>query len=373
MSKDILFQPIKLGEIDLPNRIVMASMSRARTENAALIPTPLQAEYYQQRASAGLILTEGTWPSREAIGAINVPGLFTEAQAEGWKRVTDDVHEAGGRIIVQLGHCGAVSHPDLLDGSLPLAPSAVRVNQQVFTPGGFKASPLPAAMTLDDISRTIGDYANATRLAQTAGFDGVELHGTVGYLIPEFLSDAFNLRQDAYGGSIENRSRLPLEILQAMASEWRPGRVGLKLSPAVSMGDFCPTAQTLPTYEHLVAQVSKLKIAYVQFQNSDTDLAGTPVEAMKDGTARHFRKFYDGLIIANGGLSKGTAETLMQSGMADLVAFGTPFLSNPDLVERFRDDVELAPVPSRETWYAGGAQGYADYPRATAQALRKAN
>ncbi|MDZ4310723.1 MAG: alkene reductase [Cypionkella sp.] len=362
MTTDILLQPINLGEIELPNRIVMASMSRARTENAALIPTPLQAEYYQQRASAGLILTEGTWPSREAIGAINVPGLFTEEQAEGWKRVTDAVHKAGGRIIVQLGHCGAVSHPDLLGGSLPLAPSAVSVNQQVFTPDGFHTSPVPAAMTLDDISRTIGDYANATRLAQKAGFDGVELHGTVGYLIPEFLSDAFNLRDDDYGGSVENRVRFPLDVLKAMASEWRPGRVGLKLSPAVSMGDFRPTAQTLPTYEHLVAQVSKLKIAYIQFQDSDADFAGTPVESLKDGTAGYFRKFYDGLIIANGGLNRGTAETLVQAEMADLVAFGTPFLSNPDLVERFRDDVALAPVPSRETWYAGGAQGYADYP-----------
>ncbi len=365
MSHDILFQPIKLGEIELPNRIVMASMSRARTENPALIPTPLQAEYYQQRASAGLILTEGTWPSGEAIGAINVPGLFTEEQAEGWKRVTDAVHEVGGRIMVQLGHAGAVSHPDLLGGSLPLAPSAVSVNQQVFTPGGFRASPVPAAMRLDDITRTVGDYVNATRLAQKAGFDGVELHGTVGYLIPEFLNDAFNLRCDDYGGSVENRCRFPLEVLAAMASEWRPGRVGLKLSPAVTMGDLRPTAQTLPTYGYLVGQVSKLKIAYVQFQNGDTDLAGTPVEALKDGTAEYFRKFHDGLIIANGGLNKDTSETLIRSGAADLVAFGAPYLSNPDLVERFKDDLPLAPVPSRETWYAGGAHGYTDYPRAS--------
>ncbi len=365
MSQDVLFQPIKLGEIELSNRIVMASMSRARTENPALIPTSLQSEYYRQRASAGLILTEGTWPSREAIGAINVPGLFTEAQAEGWKRVTDAVHETGGRIFVQLGHCGAVSHPKLLGGSLPLAPSAVSVNQQVFTPGGFQPSPVPAAMTLADISRTIGDYANAARLARKAGFDGVELHGTVGYLIPEFLNDGFNLRDDDYGGSIENRCRFPLEILEAMASEWRHDRVGLKLSPAVSMGDLHPTAQTLPTYEHLVAQVSKLKIAYVQFQHSDTDLAGTPVAALKDGTAGYFRKFYDGVIIANGGLNKDAAETLVRSGVADLVAFGVPYLSNPDLVERFKNDVPLAPVPLRETWYAGGARGYTDYPSAT--------
>lgn len=373
MSTDTLFQPIKLGEIDLPNRIVMASMSRARTENPDLIPIPLQAEYYRQRASAGLILTEGTWSSREAIGALNVPGLFTDEQAEGWKRVTDAVHEAGGRIIVQLGHTGGASHPDLLGGALPLAPSAVGLNQPVYTPGGLRTSPLPVAMTAADISRTVGDYARATRLAQKAGFDGVELHGTVSYLIPQFLNDSFNMREDDYGGSVENRSRFPLEVLQAMASEWRPGRVGLKLSPAVSMGDLHPTPETLPTYEHLVAEVSKLKIAYIQFQDGGADLAGTPVEALKDGTAGYFREFHDGFIIANGGLSKKSAQVVLQSGMADLVAFGALYLSNPDLVERFRHDVPLAPVPSRETWYGGGALGYADYPPADARGFRKAS
>ncbi len=366
MSSDTLFQPMTLGEIEIPNRIAMASMSRARTENSGLVPTALQAEYYRQRASAGLILTEGTWSSREAIGASNIPALFSEEQAEGWKRVTEAVHEAGGRIVVQLGHTGGASHPDLLGGSRPLAPSAVSLNQPVYTPGGLRTSPVPNAMTAADIARTIGDYAHATRLAQKAGFDGVELHGTVSYLIPQFLNDSFNLREDDYGGSVENRSRFPLEVLQAMASEWRPGRVGLKLSPAVSMGDLHPTAQTLPTYEHLVAKVSKLKIAYIQFQDSGTDLVGTPVEALKDGAARHFRKFHDGPVIANGGFDKTTAETLLRSGAADVVAFGVPYLANPDLVERFRGDLPLAPVPSRDTWYAGGNVGYADYPRATA-------
>jgi N-ethylmaleimide reductase len=367
MSTEIMFQPIKLGEIELPNRIAMASMSRARTENPDFVPVPLQAEYYKQRASAGLILTEGTWPSREAVGALNVPGLFTEDQAEGWKRVTDAVHEAGGHIFVQLGHCGAVSHPDLLDGTLPFAPSAVSVNQPVFTPSGFQDSPVPAAMTIDDISRTVGDYAKATRLAQRAGFDGVELHGSVGYLVPQFLNNRFNLRDDRYGGSIENQCRFPLEILQAMIGEWRASRVGLKLSPALSMGNLRPTKQTLPTYEHLVKEVSKLQIAYLQFQNGDADLTGTPVEPLNGGTAAYFREFYDGLIVAGGGLNKETAEALLRSGVADLVAFGAPYLSNPDLVERFRTDVALAPTPSRETWYSGGARGYIDYHRATAR------
>ncbi len=273
-SSDILFQPIKVGEVELPNRVVMASMSRARTENPEHIPVALQAEYYRQRASAGLILSEGTWPSEEAIGAIHVPGLFNERQAEGWKRVTDAVHAAGGRIFVQLGHCGAASHPDLHGGRLPLAPSAVGLEQPVFTPDGFKTSPIPQAMTLGDIERTIGDYARATRLARQAGFDGVELHGIVGYLIPEFLNDAFNLREDRYGGSIENRARFPLEVLEAMISEWKAGRIGLKLSPGVGLGKLQPTAQTLPTYEYLVSRVAQLKIAYLQLYHPAGELGG---------------------------------------------------------------------------------------------------
>lgn len=360
----ILFNPVKLGEVELQNRIIMASMSRARTSNPELIPIPLQVEYYKQRASAGLVLSEGTWPSREAVGAVNVPGLFNDKQMEGWKPVTEAVHEAGGRIFVQLGHCGAASHPDLLGGALPLAPSAVNLNHQVFA-GSFQQTTTPGAMTLGDIERTIEDYARATRLAQQAGFDGVELHGTVGFLIPQFLSDKFNLRDDEYGGSVENRIRFPLEVLEAMISEWRPGRVGLKLSPAVGMGDLQPTAATLPTYERLVSRVSALKIAYLQLQESPEDLTGTPAEALNEGTARHFRPFFDGSIIANGGLDKARAEGVIASGTADAAAFGGLYLSSPDLVERLQRGVPLAPVPSRETWYGGGAAGYVDYPRET--------
>ena len=361
-SNDILFQPIKIGDIALPNRIVMASMSRARTENPGNIPVALQAEYYRQRSSAGLILSEGTWPSEEAIGAVHVPGLFTDRQAEGWKRVTEAVHAAGGRIFAQLGHCGAASHPDLHDGRLPLAPSAVSLEQPVFTPDGFKTSPVPQAMTLSDIERTIGDYARATRLARQAGFDGVELHGIVGYLIPEFLNDAFNLRHDRYGGSIENRARFPLEVLEAMIGEWAPGRVGLKLSPGVGLGKLQPTAPTLPTYAYLVAHVSRLKIAYLQLYHPAVDLTGTPVEALAGGTAAYFRQFYDGVIMANGGLTQASARAMIESGDADLVSFGAPDIANPDLVERFKRGLPLA-AADVETYYQGGERGYTDYPR----------
>jgi len=362
-SSDILFQPIKIGDLELPNRIVMASLSRARTGNPELIPIALQAEYYRQRASAGLILSEGTWPSEEAIGALHVPGLFTEAQAEGWKRVTEAVHAAGGRIFVQLGHCGAASHPDLHGGRLPLAPSSVSLEQPVFTPEGFKTSPVPQAMTLDDIERTVADYARATRLARQAGFDGVELHGIVGYLIPEFLNETFNLREDRYGGSIENRARFALEVLDAMIGEWSAGRVGLKLSPGVGLGKLQPTAQTLPTYQYLVSQVAKRKIAYLQLYHPAGDLGATPVEALAGGTAAYFRQFYDGVIMANGALTQASARALLEAGDADLVSFGAPYIANPDLVERFQHGLALAQA-DEETYYQGGERGYTDYPRA---------
>ncbi|MEG3152879.1 alkene reductase [Sphingomonas sp. ZT3P38] len=364
-SSPTLFDPVTLGELDLPNRIVMASMSRARTANPGLVPIPIQAEYYRQRASAGLILTEGTWPSREAIGAADVPGLFDDAQVEGWKRVTEAVHEAGGRIVVQLGHTGAASHPALLGGAEPLAPSAVGLNAQVFADGGFRTTPVPRAMSLDDIRRTVDDYGRATRLAQQAGFDGVELHGIVGYLVPEFLSDRFNLREDEYGGSVENRARFPLEVLAAMTAAWRPGRIGVKLSPSVGLADLQPTEATIPTYEHLVARAGSMGLAYIQFYESSDDLTNTPVDPLATGTARHFRQLYAGSIIANGGFDRARADIALASGDADAIAFGASYLANPDLVERLRDGIPLAPVPPKESWYGGGAEGYIDYPRAT--------
>jgi N-ethylmaleimide reductase len=371
-NDSVLLKPIRLGEIQLPNRVIMASMTRARTENPGLVPIPLQAEYYSQRASAGLILTEGTWPSKDAIGAINVPGLFTREQAEGWKRVTEVVHQAGGRIVVQLGHIGAASHPDLLDGEQPVGPSEIGLNCDAFTPEGPKPVPVPRAMTIDDIRRTVEDYARATRLAREAGFDGVELHGIANYLVPQFLSELTNHRSDDYGGSAENRARFPLELLAAMVSEWNAGRVGMKLSPGISMGTIVPTEETLPTYEHLVSRISDMKLAWIQLLNPVTDLLGppadlteTPVAALQHGSAPHFRRFFAGPIIANGSLTKEKAEAVIEAGDADAAAFGALYLSNPDLVERFAQGLPLAPIPSKDTWYAGGETGYADYPRAS--------
>src|ERR1700733_2724948 len=214
-----LLAPYRSAEMLLQNRVVMASMTRGRAKNAALVPTELHVDYYRQRASAGLIMTEATWISREAIGSINVPGLFTEEQTIAWRAVTDAVHDAGGRIFAQLAHSGAVSHPDFFDGRLPMAPSAVNPGQRSFTSSGFKETVAPRAMTLDEIKRTVADYAAAARNARLAGFDGVELHAATTYLMPEFLNSSLNQRQDQYGGSPENRARIVLEALEAMSTD----------------------------------------------------------------------------------------------------------------------------------------------------------
>ena len=276
-------------------------------------------------------------------------------------------------IVVQFGHIGAASHPDLLGGEQPVGPSAISMNIDAFTPTGPKPVPVPRPMTMDDIHRTVDDYAHATRLAREAGFDGVELHGVAGYLIPQFLSERTNQRSDAYGGSIENRVRFPLVVLEAMVSEWSAGRVGMKLSPGIPFGTIVPTEETLPTYEHLVSRIADMKLAWIQFLNPVTDLLGppadltdTPVAALQHGSAPHFRRFFAGPIIANGSLTKERAEAVIEAGDADAAAFAALYLSNPDLVERFAQGLPLAPIPSKDTWYAGGETGYADYPKASA-------
>ncbi|HTO32375.1 MAG TPA: alkene reductase [Pararhizobium sp.] len=357
-----LFNSILLGELELPNRIIMASMTRARTDNLGMVPNALQEQYYAQRASAGLILTEGTWPSRESVGFINVPGLYTQEQADGWRRVTDAVHKAGGRIFVQLGHTGSSSHPDLLDGAPPLAPSAINPGLKAFTPSGFKDTVTPRAMDVSDIARTVEDYAKATLLAQTAGFDGVELHGINTFLIPTFLYENLNRRTDNYGGSAENRARIVLEIVDAMVGTWTSGRVGIKLSPALTgVGNFVADRETLATFEYLVGQLSKRHLAYLQLMNPVNDLAGTHLEVLGQDVTKHFRALYAGSLIANGGYTFETGNALIRNGFADAIAFAAPFISNPDLVERFRGNLELS-LSDRDTYYGGGAAGYIDYP-----------
>jgi N-ethylmaleimide reductase len=355
-----LLQPYLLGDLKLPNRVVMASMTRGRARNTGLIPTELQAEYYAQRADAGLIITEGTWINRQAIGFINVPGIFSREQVEGWKIVTSAVHARDGRIFCQLAHSGAVSHPDFYNGELPVGPSAINPQLKSFTPTGFKDTVAPRAMTRAEIRQTIADFASAAANAKSAGFDGVELHAATTYLLPEFLNSALNVRRDEYGGSAENRSRLVLEILEALIKVWGAGRVGVKLSPTVTnVGGFVATDETRPTYEFLIDRLNLLKIAYLHLVNAQTDLAGTPIESFQN-TVKYFRPRYNGVLIANGGYNWISANTTIQGGDADLVSFARHYIGNPDLVMRFEKGLPLADS-NRETYYQGGPEGFTDY------------
>jgi N-ethylmaleimide reductase len=362
-DQQTLFSPYSLGGLELKNRVVMASMTRGRARNEGLVPTALHVEYYRQRATAGLILTESTWVSRESIGFINVPGLFTAEQTEGWRQVVDAVHAEGGRIYAQLAHSGAVSHPDFFSGEPPLAPSAVNPGLKSFTPEGFKDTVTPRAMTAEQIKATIGDYAAAGRNAKAAGFDGVELHSATTYLLPEFLNSALNVREDEYGGSVENRARIVVEILDALIAEWGPGRVGIKVSPTMAMGGFGPTNETVATYDHLVERLNELALSHLQLVRAPNDLTGTPIQALQD-TIGYYRPRYRGTLIANCGFDKASASTAVETRQADLVSFGSSFIGNPDLVSRLREDIALSPS-SRETYYQGAAEGYVDYPAAS--------
>jgi N-ethylmaleimide reductase len=361
-AKNFLFKPFVLGGRELRNRIVMAPMTRGRARNAGLVPTELHVEYYRQRASAGLIVTEATWVNRDGIGFINVPGLFTPEQVAGWRRVTDAVHAAGGTIFAQLAHSGSVSHPDFFEGKLPLAPSAVNPGLRSFTVQGFKETVTPRAMSIEDIEATIGDYAAAGRNARSAGFDGVEVHAGTTYLLPQFLNSALNLRYDAYGGSAENRSRIVLDILEKLTHDWGQGRVGIKISPTLAMGGFAPTDQTIATYDHLVERLNGLPLSHLHVVKAPNDLAGTPVAALQD-TVGYFRGRFEGALIANFGFDKASANAAIEHNNADLVSFGKPFIGNPDLVRRLREDLPLS-ESKPETYYQGGAEGYVDYPPA---------
>jgi N-ethylmaleimide reductase len=357
-----LLSAYMLGPMDLPNRIVMASMTRGRASNRALVPTDLHVEYYRQRASAGLIMTEGIWVSPRAIGFINVPGLFTEEQAAAWRVVTNAVHSEGGKIFAQLAHSGAVSHPDFFDGELPIAPSAINPMLKSFTPEGFKETVTPRAMAIDEIAETVNEYAVAARNALAAGFDGVELHAATTYLLPEFLNSALNVREDKYGGNAENRARIVLEILQSLVEVWGKGRVGIKIAPAAQMGGFVPTSETVSTFDYLVDQLNGLPLSHLQVVRAAGRTAGTHVEAIEDAIS-YYRKKYDGTLIANLGFDAHKANAVIDAGEADLISFGTPFIGNPDFVRRLSDGLPLV-ESNRDTYYQGGAVGYIDYPMA---------
>jgi N-ethylmaleimide reductase len=362
-----LLEEYQLGELKLKNRVVMASMTRGRATNAGLVPTPLMAEYYAQRASAGLILSEGTWVNSKSIGFINVPGIYNQEQVEGWKLVTKAVHDKGGLIFSQLGHIGSASHPDHLNGELPAGPSAINPQTKSFTPNGFKDTLTPRELTISEIKQTVHDYKQAAHNAKEAGFDGVEVHAQSGMLIPQFLSLATNHRTDDYGGSIENRARIIFEILDAIIEVWDSSRVAIKFTPVAisNVGIVTPDEETIPMFQYILRKLNDYNLAYLHIAGPAEDLTGTPVEILMDDYFSHFRRNYNGRLMANLGFTRESANAILEEGNADLVSFGAPFIGNPDLVERFRDNLTLSDS-DRETYYTGGENGYTDYFKATA-------
>jgi N-ethylmaleimide reductase len=355
-----LFGPFDLAGLALLNRIVMAPMTRTRA-SASGVQGALNADYYAERASAGLIVTECTAVSPESAGIMRAPGIYTDAQAEGWREVVDAVHQNGGRIYLQIWHCGRVSHTDLQpDGGLPVAPSAIAAQGQIFTPNGRLDYPVPRALELGEIAGIVESFRRGAERAKAAGFDGVELHGAFGYLPDQFLQDGTNKRDDAYGGSVRNRARFMLEIVEGMVSVWGAERVGVKLSPSnrfYGMFDSDPVA----TFGHVLSALDELGIGYVHLmQPNDGDRKSGTVQV--DDVVRTFRPFFiRGAVIANGGFDKARANAIIADGSADLVSFGVPFLANPDLPLRLSRDAPLN-TPDPATFYGEGPKGYVDYP-----------
>lgn len=360
---DILFAPVQLGHVQLKNRIIMAPMTRGRAENTGLVPTATMAEYYAQRAEAGLIITEGTWPTAEAIGYANVPGLYTEEQAAGWANVVDAVHLAGGKIFAQLGHPGGVSHPFYRNGKLPLAPSSVDLKEMTFIPTGFVDVPVPQEMTREDIKRTVEDFKLAAVNAKTAGFDGLELHAGYTHLLAEFFSSATNRRSDEYGGSAENRSRILFEILEEVIAVWGPGRISVKISPGVRSGLVTANEDNAETYGYIFKKLNDYPLAFLHAWAFPGAPEGSPAHAFDDLPV-WARQFYTGTMIVGGGYDKTRAESALHSGLVDAVAFGAAFIANPDLVARLQLGLPLS-AANPDLFYAGGTAGYIDYPRAT--------
>lgn len=346
-----LFTPVQIGRYVLSNRLVMAPMTRSRADDRTGVPSELAAVYYTQRADAGLLITEGTFPSPMGKGYVRTPGIHSPAQIESWKSITDAVHAKGGRIFLQLMHAGRISHPSMLpNGALPIAPSAIRPAGTTFTASGPQPFVTPRALETDEIAGVVDEYRAATRNALLAGFDGVELHAASGYLPEQFLSSGTNQRTDRYGGSIANRARFVVEVLTAMASEAGGDRVGIKINPEMGFNDV-RDATPKDTYAHLLKELNALRLAYLHVARGSGDFP----------FREWLRPQFNGAFIYGGGLDHDAAQSVIGEGKAEAAAFGSLYLANPDLARRFKTKAALN-TPDRDTFYTPGAQGYVDYP-----------
>lgn len=356
-----LLKPIKIGDLQLSNRVVMAPMTRSRAANDLNVPTgDLHGVYYQQRASAGLIITEGSQVSQEGVGYINTPGIHTAQQVAGWKEVTEMVHKKNGKIFIQLWHVGRMSHPDFHDGELPVAPSALNPNEKSYTHDGFKETVVPRALTTAEVKLTIQNFKNAAKNAWEAGFDGVEIHSSNGYLLHQFFSATSNHREDEYGGSIENRARILFEVIEEIKEVIPENRIGLRLNPSLH-GIFGMTLdeETIPTFEYIVKKLNDYDLAYLHLSEPFNDVSDVPHAVTN--IAEHFRPLYKGNLMINGGFDREKGNKVIAEGKADFVSFATHYIANPDLVERFEQKAELA-EPDKDTFYTPGSEGYIDYP-----------
>lgn len=350
-----LFSPLQAGDLHLPNRILMAPLTRCRAEDDH-VPGALIAEYYAQRASAGLIIAEATMAMPGNSAFWREPGIHSEAQVAGWKRATDAVHAAGGRIVLQIWHGGRACHPDLNDGAQPVAPSALRIeNDQVYTPKGKVDYVMPRALDDAELPGIVEGFSHAARNAKAAGFDGVEVHGANGYLLDEFLRDGSNRRSGPYGGDIANRARLMLEVLDAVCGVWGSGRVGLRVSPLNSYNDM-RDSDPVGLVRWLGKRLNDFDLAYWHVMRGDF-LGQQQGDVMTPA-----RETFDGVLIGNMGYGADEAERAIAEGKVDAVAFGVPFIANPDFPERIRDGAPLADA-DRATFYTWDAKGYTDYPR----------
>ncbi|APQ18988.1 alkene reductase [Maribacter hydrothermalis] len=347
--------------LNLKNRVVMAPMTRSRAANDGNEPTEdLHVPYYAQRASAGLIITEGSQVSKQAVGYVNTPGIYSKDQVAGWKKVTKAVHDKGGKIFIQLWHVGRMSHPDFHNGDLPLAPSAINPNAESYTPEGFKDTVTPKAMTVAEIKQTVTDFKNAAKNAVEAGFDGVEIHSSNGYLFHQFFNGTSNHRTDAYGGSIENRTRFFFEVLDAIKEVLPQEKIGARFNPSLNnMFGITMDEETIPTFEYIIKRLNNYNLAYIHLSEPFNDVSD--ISYAIENIAKHFRPLYNGTLMINAGFDQESGNKVIEDGNADLVAFGKLYISNPDLVERFQHNFPLAEWDN-DTFYTPGKEGYTDYP-----------
>lgn len=364
-KEQALLENYNLNGLQLPNRVVMAPMTRSRAVNDGNKPTKeLHGIYYAQRASAGLIISEGSQVSEQAVGYINTPGIHTKEQVEGWKAVTDKVHSAGGRIFIQLWHVGRLSHPDFHSGDLPLAPSAINPEAKSFTPDGLKDTVAPKAMSVEEIKQTIRDFQKAAKNAMEAGFDGVEIHSSNGYLLHQFFNSTSNHRTDEYGGSKENRGRILFEIIDAIKEVMPENKIGLRLNPSLhNVFGMTMDEETIPTFDHIITKLNDYDLAYLHLSEPFSDVSH--LSFAETEIAKRYRPIYKGTIIINGGFDQEKGNKVIEEGNADLVAFGKPYVSNPDLVERFEQNVPLTEW-DEDKFYTPGKEGYLDYEKKTA-------